>query len=202
MNTTTDPSALDPAHVLHLVQSALMEQQITPSTRALCAHESETDVLTALQSAAVLDVLWDGIFVSDPDVSTVFWAQIAARLDEQSRGAHLLPYIDTQSTLFAVSVQPLCGEVLISAMVHLAGACAQTLEEHGSAALQEALMQLDENLLEVRTLLGEQFEPLLAPAYEALCALEAQEEQAALATCAQVLHEMLEAALNTQDALA
>lgn len=195
---TPTPSTLETQQILQWVQGALVDQDITANTRALCALDDEGQLLCALQSAALLDALWDGLLVQSPDVSTVFWAQICARLDEQRKATSLLPYIDTRSSLFSLAVHPMCAQVLESAFVHLAAVLAQTLQEHGSEALQEELLQVDENVLHMRTLLGEQFEQLLAPAYEALVELE-QHELEALPTCAQVLYEMLDAALNVEE---
>lgn len=199
MNTPTLTTPLDPEHVLDLIQRALIEQQVTATTGALCALPDESEQIVALQSAALLDVLWEGILVTNPDVSTVFWAQIGARLDEQQRYDTVLPYIDTQSTLFGISVQPQCALVLELALLHVAAHGAQLLESQGTGALQALLEQLDENLVRVRSLLGEHFEVLLGVSYDTLNTLATQtseEGQEALRTCAQVISQMLLSALS------
>lgn len=201
MNTHTRPTPLDPEQVLDLIQRALIEQQVTPTTGALCALPDESEQIVALQSAALLDVLWDGILIDNPDVSTVFWAQVGARLHEQRRLDTLLPYIDTQSTLFGISVQPQCAFVLELALLHVAAHGAQLLESQGKDALQDMLEQLDENLVRMRTLVGEQFELLFSPSYMTLDTLATQtneEGQEALRTCAQVIAQMLVSALSLE----
>lgn len=198
-NTPSTPLPLDPEWLLGLVQQALIDQQVTVSTHQLCALNDETQQLAALQSAVLLDVMWEGALVQNPDVSTVFWAQVQARLDEQHRAQALLPYINVQGTLFGLSLHAQCASVIELAVLHLTMVCAQTWEGAGKEALLELLEQLDENLFELRVLTGEQFEMLAAPAYEALKVLEAEpESEGKVALCAQTLSDMLLSALRLE----